>query len=73
LVFAQRIPICIFRGKKGEYPMNFDGIIALGKAFKSVRTRQQQNTPSDLMEKIKKLKTVRESGHDSLWNRVRYE
>jgi iron-sulfur cluster protein len=40
--------------------MNFDEIIALRKAFKSVRTRQQQNTPSDLMEKIKKLKTVRE-------------
>lgn len=40
--------------------MNFDEIISLRKAFKSVRTRQQQNTPSDLTEKIKKLKTVRE-------------
>jgi len=40
--------------------MDFDEIIALRKAFKSVRTRQQQNTPSDLMEKIEKLKTVRE-------------
>jgi len=40
--------------------MNFDEIIALRKAFKSVRTRQQQNTPADLMEKIEKLKTVRE-------------
>ena len=36
--------------------MNFDEIISLRKAFKSVRTRQQQNTPSDLTEKIKKLK-----------------
>src|SRR4030043_754866 len=40
--------------------MNFDEIISLRKAFKSVRNRQKKHTPSDLMEKIEKLKSVRE-------------
>jgi L-lactate dehydrogenase complex protein LldG len=40
--------------------MNFDEIISLRKAFKSVKVRQQRNVPADLDEKIRKLKTVRE-------------
>lgn len=40
--------------------MNYDEIIALRKAFASVKSRQQKNVPSDLDEKIKRLKAVRE-------------
>jgi L-lactate dehydrogenase complex protein LldG len=40
--------------------MNFDEIISLRKAFKSVKVRQQRNVPADLDEKIRKLRTVRE-------------
>lgn len=40
--------------------MNFDEIISMRKAFNSVRNRQQKNTPSDLREKINRLRTVRE-------------
>jgi L-lactate dehydrogenase complex protein LldG len=40
--------------------MNFDEIISLRKAFKSVKTHQQKNIPPDLQEKIKRLKAVRE-------------
>lgn len=40
--------------------MNFDEIISLREAFKSVRNRQQKNIPADLNEKIKKLRAVRE-------------
>jgi L-lactate dehydrogenase complex protein LldG len=40
--------------------MNFDEIISLRKAFKSVRDRQEKHTPEDFSEKIKRLKIVRE-------------
>src|SRR3972149_3659597 len=40
--------------------MNFDEIISLRKAFKSVRNRQEKHTPEDFSEKIKRLKVVRE-------------
>jgi L-lactate dehydrogenase complex protein LldG len=40
--------------------MNFDEIISMRKAFNSVRDRQQKNTPSDLREKMNRLRTVRE-------------
>src|SRR4030065_1857886 len=40
--------------------MNFDEIISLRKAFKSVRDRQEKTTPEDFKEKIKRLKIVRE-------------
>ncbi len=40
--------------------MNFDEIIALRKAFDSVKQRQKKNIPPDLEEKIKRLKAVRE-------------
>src|SRR4030066_2381124 len=40
--------------------MNFDEIISLRKAFKSVRDRQEKTTPADFSEKIKRLKVVRE-------------
>ncbi len=40
--------------------MNFDEIISMRKAFKSVRDRQEKNTPEDFSEKIKRLKIVRE-------------
>ncbi len=39
--------------------MNIDEIIALRKAFTSVKERQQKNIPPDLNEKIAKLKAVR--------------
>ncbi len=41
--------------------MNFGEIIALRKAFASVRDRQEKNIPLDLDEKKKRLKAVRES------------
>jgi L-lactate utilization protein LutB len=41
--------------------MNYNEIIALRKAFASVQRRQKKNIPSDLDEKIKRLKAVRES------------
>jgi len=40
--------------------VNFDEIIALRKAFASVKQRQNKNIPPDLEEKIKRLKAVRE-------------
>jgi L-lactate dehydrogenase complex protein LldG len=40
--------------------MNFDEIIFLRKAFKSVKQRQQMNIPSDFQEKVRKLRAVRE-------------
>lgn len=40
--------------------MNFGEIIALRKAFASVRDRQEKNIPLDLDEKKKRLKAVRE-------------
>src|SRR4030066_1438285 len=40
--------------------MNFDEIISLRKAFKSVGNRQEKTTPEDFSEKIKRLKIVRE-------------
>lgn len=46
--------------KKLRYPMNFDEITAMRKAFNSVKERQKKNTPSDLEEKKKRLKTARE-------------
>ncbi|MBI5188820.1 MAG: hypothetical protein HZA07_07150 [Nitrospirae bacterium] len=52
--------------------MNFDEIIALRKAFASVRERQQENIPPDLEEKIKRLKVIRESsiGDEELLKRA---
>jgi len=41
--------------------MNYNEIIALRKAFASVKSRQKKNIPSDLDEKIKRLKAVREA------------
>ncbi len=41
--------------------MNFDEIIALRKAFTSVKDRQKKNIPRDFDEKLKRLKAVRES------------
>lgn len=41
--------------------MNFDEIIALKKAFTSVKDRQKKNIPTDFNEKLKRLKAVRES------------
>jgi len=41
--------------------MNFDEIIAMRKAFDSVKERQKKNIPPDFKEKIKRLKVVRES------------
>ena len=41
--------------------MNFDEIIALRKAFSSVKDRQKKNIPPDFDEKLKRLKAVRES------------
>lgn len=41
--------------------MNFDEIIALRKAFASVKDRQKKNIPTDFDEKLKRLKAVRES------------
>jgi hypothetical protein len=38
--------------------MNIDEIIALRKAFTSVKERQQKNIPPELNEKIAKLKAV---------------
>jgi len=48
--------------------MNFDEIIALRKAFASVKDRQKKNIPPDFDEKIKRLKAVRELsvGNDDL-------
>jgi L-lactate dehydrogenase complex protein LldG len=40
--------------------MNFDEIIAIRNAFKTVRKRQVENVPPDLNEKMKKLRDVRE-------------
>src|SRR4030066_1984599 len=40
--------------------MNFDEIISLRKAFKSVGNRQEKHPPEDFTEKIKRLKVVRE-------------
>ncbi len=40
--------------------MNFDEIIALRKAFNSVKERQKNNIPPDLDEKEKRLKIARE-------------
>jgi L-lactate utilization protein LutB len=40
--------------------MNFDEIISLRKAFKSVKQKQQMNIPSDFQEKVRKLRAVRE-------------
>jgi L-lactate utilization protein LutB len=52
--------------------VNFDEIISLQKAFKSVRNRQQKNVPPDLHEKIKRLRAVRELsiGNDELLKRA---
>lgn len=47
--------------KKNPLYLNFNEIIALRKAFASVRERQKENVPPDLEEKIKRLKAVRES------------
>ncbi len=41
--------------------MNFDEIIAMRKAFDSVKERQKKNIPPDFKEKIKRLKAARES------------
>jgi L-lactate utilization protein LutB len=41
--------------------MNIDEIIALRKAFASVKERQKKNIPPDLKEKIKRLRAARES------------
>ncbi len=51
--------------------MDFDEIIALKKAFVSVKNRQQKNIPPDFDEKIKRLKTVREAsvGNEELIRR----
>jgi len=40
--------------------MDFDEVNALRKAFNSVEERQKKNTPADLKEKKKRLKTARE-------------
>jgi|SRR3989304_2024222 len=40
--------------------MNFDEIIAIRNAFKTVRKRQVENVPPDLNEKMKRLREVRE-------------
>ncbi len=40
--------------------MNFNEILALRKAFASVRDRQKKNMPLDFEDKLKRLKTVRE-------------
>ena len=40
--------------------MNFDEIIAIRNAFKTVRKRQIENLPPDLNEKMKRLRDVRE-------------
>lgn len=52
--------------------MNFDEIIALRKAFASVKQRQNKNIPPDLEEKIKRLKAVRELsvGNEKLLTRA---
>lgn len=52
--------------------MNFDEIIALRKAFASVKQRQNKNIPPDLEEKIKRLKAVRELsvGNEELLTRA---
>jgi len=52
--------------------MNFDEVIALRKAFTSVKERQQKNMPLGLDEKIKRLKTVRELcvGNEGLLNQA---
>jgi L-lactate utilization protein LutB len=41
--------------------MNIDEIIAIRKAFASVKERQRKNIPPDLKEKINRLRTARES------------
>ncbi len=52
--------------------MNFDEIIALRKAFTSVKDRQKKNIPTDFAEKLKRLKAVRESsvGNEELLRRA---
>jgi L-lactate utilization protein LutB len=52
--------------------VNFDEIIALRKAFASVKQRQNKNIPPDLEEKIKRLKAVRELsvGNEELLTRA---
>ena len=52
--------------------MNFDEIIALRKAFASVKQRQNKNIPPDIEEKIKRLKAVRELsvGNEELLTRA---
>jgi L-lactate utilization protein LutB len=52
--------------------MNFDEIIALRKAFASVKHRQNKNIPPDLEERIKRLKAVRELsvGNEELLTRA---
>src|SRR4030042_3017524 len=52
--------------------MNFDEIIAMRKAFDSVKERQKKNLPPDFKEKIKRLKVARESsvGNEELLKRT---
>lgn len=52
--------------------MDFDEIIALRKAFSSVRDRKKANIPPDLDEKTKRLKAVREFsvGNEDLLKRA---
>jgi L-lactate utilization protein LutB len=52
--------------------MDFDEIIALRKAFASVKQRQNKDIPPDLEEKIKRLKAVRELsvGNEELLTRA---
>ncbi|MEW6570458.1 MAG: LUD domain-containing protein [Nitrospirota bacterium] len=52
--------------------MNFDEILALRKAFRSVKERQNKNIPAGFDEKKKKLKAVRESsvGNEELLNKA---
>jgi L-lactate dehydrogenase complex protein LldG len=52
--------------------VNFDEIIALRKAFASVKNRQKKNIPPDFEEKIKRLKAVRELsvGNEELLTRA---
>jgi L-lactate utilization protein LutB len=52
--------------------MQYDEIIALRKAFDSLKERQKKNIPSDLEEKAKSLKSVRESsvGNEDLLKRA---
>jgi L-lactate dehydrogenase complex protein LldG len=52
--------------------MNFDEIIALRKAFNSVKDRQKKNIPTDFDEKLKRLKAVRKSsvGNEELLRRA---